>query len=245
MTNIISGSWQKIVLVNYIVSPGVLLDLLPSGTQVSFFEGKCFITLAGFVFSDITVLGVRLPFHRHVPEVNLRFYVESSFEKDRKRGVVFIKELASKRLLATMANRFYMQNYSVKNIGYTYEEQRSTASIKYTWGRLRRNTMKAKLGRVPAAPVKPHSEADFILHNFFGYSNKPDKPTVRYEVSHPLWTLSNVLDWKVKVNFEKSFGKRFAFLSDQEPHSVFVTEGSTIAIHRPTKFATHQIERAA
>ncbi len=243
--SLISGSWQKIVLVNYTVSPGVLLDLLPPGTQVSFFEGKCYVTLAGFVFSDISVLGVRVPFHRHVPEINLRFYVESSFEKDKKRGVVFIKELASKRFLATMANQVFRQNYDVKNVGYTYEEQRTTACIKYSWGRFRRNSMKVKLARVPEVKVKPHSEADYIFHNFFGYSNKPDKPTLRYEVSHPLWTSSHVLDWKVKVNFEKTFGKRFAFLSKQEPNSVFVTEGSEIAIHRPTKFATHQIQRAA
>jgi uncharacterized protein len=245
MTSMISGAWEKIVMINYTVSPGVLLDLLPPGTQVSFFESKCFITLAAFVFSDISVLGMRVPFHRHVPEVNLRFYVESSLESDRKKGVVFIKELVSKRLMASMANRFYGQNYSVKSIGYSYTEERSSASLKYTWGRFRRNSVRVKVGRVPAIPVKAFSEANYILHNHFGYSNRPDKPTVRFEVSHPAWKSSKVLNWKVKVNFEKTFGKRFAFLSKQEPYSVFVTDGSTIAIHKPAQFGVNQIKTAA
>jgi len=237
-------------MVNYTVSPGVLLDLVPPGTQVSLFEGKCFVTLSGFVFSDISVLGVRIPFHRHVPEVNLRFYVESSMDreerkKDFKKGVVFIKELASKMFLKTMANLYYQQNYNLKHINYEYTEYRSAATLKYSWGRLRKNGFMVRLGRVPAVPVKSGSEMDYIFHNFFGYTNKPDKPTLRYEVAHPLWTSLNVMDFKVKVNFEKSFGRQFGFLNKQKPHSVFVTDGSAITIHRPARVPMSRIQKAA
>jgi uncharacterized protein YqjF (DUF2071 family) len=243
MTRVISGAWHKIIMVNYAVDPSALRDLVPHGTRLSYFEGRCFVTLAGFLFSDIKVLGLRVPFHRHVPEANLRFYVESL--DGYKKGLVFIKELVSKRVMAMMANRFYRQNYSVKNIKYSYTEDRKTATLKYSWGLLGGNRMKAKLARVPSTKVKTGSEADYILHNFLGYASRPDKSTLRYEVTHPAWTLCPVIDWKVKVNFEKSFGKRFEFLSKQKPHSIFVTEGSPIAIYSPSRLHVAQIERAA
>lgn len=230
-------------MVNYAVDPTVLHDLVPAGTRLSFFEGKCLVTLAGFLFSDIKVLGLRVPFHRHVPEANLRFYVESI--DGRKKGVVFIKELVSKRIMAMMANRFYRQNYSVKNIKYSYIEDRKTATLKYSWGLFGRNRVKAKLSLVPPVRVKAGSEADYTLHNFVGYANKPDNSTLRYEVTHPAWTLWPVLDWKVGVNFEKSFGKRFAFLSKIKPHSIFVTEGSPIAIYSPSRLPISQMGKAA
>ena len=62
-------------MANYEVEPAVLADRLPPGTEIDLYQGKCFVSLVGFMFLNTRVMGVPVPFHINFPEVNLRFYV--------------------------------------------------------------------------------------------------------------------------------------------------------------------------
>src|SRR3982750_4617789 len=104
MVKLISGAWEKIIFVNYTVDPSLLAPLVPRGTTLSFYKNKCFVTLAGFVFSNIKVLGLPVPFHKAVPEINLRFYVTADPGDEAQKGVVFVQETISRGMMAWMAN---------------------------------------------------------------------------------------------------------------------------------------------
>src|SRR5438874_884078 len=77
--------------------------LVPKGTQLDNRAGRHFISLVGFLFLDTHVLGVPAFFHRDFEEVNLRFYVWREVREERRRAVVFIRELVPLPLVAGAA----------------------------------------------------------------------------------------------------------------------------------------------
>lgn len=107
----LKANWEYLVLINYEIEPSVLLNYLPKGTELDTFEGKCLVSLVGFMFTDVKLLGIPIPFHRSFEEVNLRFYVKRFEGGAWKRGVVFIKELVPKCALTFVANTVYQEHY--------------------------------------------------------------------------------------------------------------------------------------
>lgn len=76
----LKAEWRKLAIINYEVNPEILLKYLPNGTEIDFYQGKCYVSLVGFMFLNTKLLGLPIPFHRNFEEVNLRFYVR------KKRG---------------------------------------------------------------------------------------------------------------------------------------------------------------
>ena len=70
------ASWENLVLVNYIIEPKVLSPYIPKGTELDLWNGKCYVSLVGFLFKNTKLLGLKIPFHVNFEGVNLRFYVK-------------------------------------------------------------------------------------------------------------------------------------------------------------------------
>ena len=71
----LTARWVDLAMANYEVDPEVLRGLVPKGTELDRWSGRCFVSVVGFQFLDTRVLGLALPFHCDFEEVNLRFYV--------------------------------------------------------------------------------------------------------------------------------------------------------------------------
>ena len=76
MKRFLTARWQDLIMANYEVDPSLLESRLPAGTSLDLHEGKCFVSLVGFMFLDTRVLGIPIPYHRDFEEINLRFYVK-------------------------------------------------------------------------------------------------------------------------------------------------------------------------
>lgn len=107
----LTAEWRKLAIINYEINPEILKPYLPKGTELDFYNGKCLVSLVGFMFLETKLLGISVPFHRNFEEVNLRFYVKKFENNERKRGVVFIKEIVPRKALSFIANTFYNENY--------------------------------------------------------------------------------------------------------------------------------------
>jgi len=70
------SEWRKLIMANYVVPEESLLPYLPAGTELDRHEGRCYVSLVGFLFQDVRLKSVPIPFHRTFEEVNLRFYVQ-------------------------------------------------------------------------------------------------------------------------------------------------------------------------
>ena len=103
MKKFLTAQWRDLLMVNYEVDPSLLADRVPLGTTLDLFEGKCFVSLVGFMFLDTRVMDFLIPFHVNFEEVNLRFYVKRETRTEIRRGVVFIKEIVPRGAIAWVA----------------------------------------------------------------------------------------------------------------------------------------------
>jgi hypothetical protein len=82
---------------------------------------------------------------------------------------------------------------------------------------------------------QPGSEEEFITEHYWGYTQISNVKTSEYEVAHPKWKIYPTIDFTCHVDFQKVYGSDFACLNDASPISVFLAEGSDVAVKGKSK----------
>jgi uncharacterized protein YqjF (DUF2071 family) len=72
----LKSNWLRLTSANYVVNSSILEKHIPSGTELEFHKGKCYVSLVAFLYTETRLLNVRVPFHNTFEEINLRFYVK-------------------------------------------------------------------------------------------------------------------------------------------------------------------------
>lgn len=215
-------------MANYEVDPALLLPRVPPGTELDLHEGKCFVSLVGFMFLDTRVMGFLVPFHVNFEEVNLRFYVRRETEDEVHRGVVFIKEIVPKTAIATVARVMYGEPYE----RWSMSNSRDARLVSYGWKRGKCvNNLSVERGAnlgVPAA----NSHGEFIIEHYWGYTKRGSRRTDEYKVEHPKWELFEARDPRIDVDCGTTYGEEYAFLSAAKPFSVLLAAGSEISVYK-------------
>lgn len=228
--NFLNAEWRKLAIANYEVNPSLLEKYLPNGTELDIWEGKCYMSLVGFMFKNTRLLGIPIPFHRDFEEVNLRFYVRYAEKGAWKRGVVFIKEIVPKPALTFVANQVYKEHYQTMKMSHTWELKPDQLLVEYAW-KLRNKTNRFRIyGSSNPIEIAENSATEFITEHYWGYTKVDDKSTFEYEVLHPRWHAYEVSDYEIDVDFEEVYGNDFKMLSKQTPSSVMLAEGSEIVV---------------
>lgn len=226
----LTAEWNDLALFNYEINPNLLENYVPKGTVLDLWNDKCYISLIGFMFEEVKVLGIKVPFHVNFEEVNLRFYVKRFENGIWKRGVVFIKEIVPKHAITIVANTLYKEHYQTLKMSHLRAENETSKSFQYNWMKNKKwNSIQMTTAKNPI-PIAPDSEAEFITEHYFGYTKYDEKTTIEYEVRHPRWEQHEVVNHIIEVNFESVYGKDFAFLQHLKPTSTFLALGSKITI---------------
>jgi hypothetical protein len=58
----LTARWINLCMANYEVDSNVLRELVPTGTEIDLWAGKCFVSVVGFQFLDTRVRGIAIPF---------------------------------------------------------------------------------------------------------------------------------------------------------------------------------------
>ncbi len=231
MRKFLTARWQDLIMVNYEVDPKALGHLVPDGTELDFHEGRCFVSVVGFMFMNTRVLRLPVPFHVNFEEVNLRFYVKREMIDETRRGVVFVKEIVPRYAIAAVARIFYDEPYEACRMAHT----KSESEISYSWQTgANWNKLKVEIGEnlgVPAAD----SHSEFIIEHYWGYTKRKGGRTDEYKVEHPKWELFTAENPTIDVDLAENYGERFAFLNDQKPYSVLLAKGSEISVYKGAK----------
>jgi uncharacterized protein YqjF (DUF2071 family) len=228
----LQAKWKKLAIANYEVEPAILASYLPYGTELDLWQGKCYVSLVGFMFLDTRLLGIKIPFHVNFEEVNLRFYVQRREGESWKRGVVFIKEIVPKWALSFVANTIYKEHYETLPMRHEWREGQASRIVEYRWkkgGSWHRLKVEAALA---ATEIAAGSEAEFITEHYWGYARVNDSKTNEYEVTHPKWQQYAVLGFQAELDFGVVYGKAFEHLNHADPVSVMLAEGSEITVER-------------
>ncbi|WP_339787612.1 DUF2071 domain-containing protein [uncultured Imperialibacter sp.] len=226
----LKAEWRKLAIANYAIDPKVLARHIPPKTELDLWNGTCYVSLVGFMFLNTRLLGIPIPFHRNFEEVNLRFYVRFNDKGEWKRGVVFIKEIVPKPALTFVANEVYKEHYQTMKMSYEWREQENSRTVKYCWSlNGEENSFSVKAALDPTI-IARGSESEFITEHYWGYTKAGKNSSLEYEVTHPRWDCYEVSEYKIDVNFGLVYGTEFGELSNLQPTSVMLAEGSEITV---------------
>ena len=129
MKKFLTARWQDLIMANYEVDPELLAGRVPAGTELDLNDGKCFVSLVGFMFLETRVLGVPVPFHINFEEVNLRYYVKRELPDETRRAVCFVKEIVPRFAIAAVARTLYGEPYEC----WSMDHERTDSTVSYSW----------------------------------------------------------------------------------------------------------------
>ena len=230
----LKAEWRKLALANYVIDPSILEPYLPLGTQLDLWNGRCYVSLVGFMFLNTRVLGIKVPWHVNFEEVNLRFYVTFEENNELKRGVVFVKEIVPKPIVTFVANRVYREHYQTLKMDHVWTTETNQQEVEYRWRKNAQWNRFQVIAETHPHPMEQGSETEFITEHYWGYSQHPTY-TIEYEVTHPKWDAYRVLDHSIELDFGQVYGADFSFLNHMEPVSVMLAEGSAITVESRRK----------
>ena len=227
----LSARWENLIMANYEVNPAVLTPYLPKGVELDFYNNKTYVSLVGFMFKQTSLFKLPIPFLGTFEEINLRFYVKRVERDIIKRGVVFINETVPYKLVAWLANQLYKEHYIAIPTKSLIVNSESTKNIKYQW----------KINKgwshiiVNAAneneQMLPESIEEFIFEHYYGYTKIDSKLSQEYKVNHPRWQVNKVINYSIHCDFRSMYGNDFSFLSNHQPDSVILAEGSQVSVN--------------
>ncbi len=232
MRTFLTAEWRNLILANYEVSPEALRAHLPAHTELDFRNGRCYVSLVGFLFRNTRVLGMKIPFHVNFEEVNLRFYVRHrAADGEWRRGVVFIKEIVPKPAITFVANTLYGEKYETMPMRHRWRQEQELR-VNYDW-KYRGNWNRLAVAASPTpSEMAVESEEEFIAEHYWGYAKINERRTVEYRVEHPRWRVHPVESYDIEVNTGALYGAAFRHLQEAEPTSVFLAEGSPIIVRQ-------------
>lgn len=226
----LTAAWRNLVMANYIIDPLLLQPYLPYKTELDTFNGKHFVSLVGFMFQDVRVMGISFPFHTSFEEINLRFYVRYKQNNEWRRGVVFIKEIVSKRMISFVANNLYGENYVTLQTKHTWSRNNDDLSIGYEWKVGKQwNHINCIASGEPEIIIENSAE-EFITEHYWGYTCVNKTCAGVYEVQHPKWNVHKVKSYDIICSAKELYGQAFDETLNQQPESVFLAEGSAIKV---------------
>lgn len=230
MKNFLTAQWQNIIMANYAVPASVLKKYLPKGVELDLFNNKAYVSLVGFMFKNIRIFKLPIPFMGTFEEVNLRFYVKRTINNETRRGVVFINETVPYKAVAWLANKLYKEHYVAIPTKHTWEQNTLTKNITYKWAVKNKWNMLSVKANNTLKDMVPNSFEEFIFEHYYGYAKVSNSITEEYAINHPSWKIYDVNETKIQCNFEDNYGSDFTFLNQVNPDSVFLAEGSAISV---------------
>jgi uncharacterized protein YqjF (DUF2071 family) len=229
----LAAGWHQLAILNFPIDARVLEPYVPAGTELDLWQGQAYVSVVGFQFVDMKVLGIPVPFHRDFEEVNLRFYVRRQAPDGWRRGVVFLREIAPRWLVCAAARWFYNEKYVTMSMRQQVALPSATSDgvAQYEWWHAGRwHRMGVRFTGAPQ-PLQPGSVEDFITEHYWGYTTQRDGSTVEYAVEHPTWRFWPAQSAHYDCDVAAIYGEAFVpYL--REPVSALVAEGSPILVRR-------------
>jgi uncharacterized protein YqjF (DUF2071 family) len=232
----LSAAWRNLLMLNYEIDPGILLPLVPKGTELDPWNGRHYVSVVGFRFQNTRVLGIPIPFHRNFDEVNLRFYVRHRASDGWRRGVAFVKEVVPRRAIAWVARWLYNENYVACPMNSSAQlpdkDRAIPGSVTYRWtSGSGVHSISGEFTGTPSYPP-PGSEEEFITEHYWGYVSQRDGSTVEYRVKHPPWQVWRASGATLDGDVKDFYGEHFHEALSRLPTSAFVAVGSNVAVFR-------------
>jgi uncharacterized protein len=232
----LTARWTYLVVANFEVDPSILRDRVPQGTTLDRFAGRTYVSLVAFLFEGTRLFGaLPAPPSPTFEEINLRLYVNREQPEGARRAVCFVKEVVPSRLVAWTARVVYDEPYErhATRSARRFNDPSNPSlggSFEYGWTSPLGEHRVSATTRGDLRALTSGSLEEFILEHYWGYTHRRDGTTSEYEVRHPPWRYWDVASFEMDPQIGAFYGSPFVDLL-REPSSVFVAEGSEIAVY--------------
>jgi uncharacterized protein YqjF (DUF2071 family) len=237
----LTARWINLVLLNFRLPAEVVASVTPAALEPDLHEGQAYISVVGFGFHNVRVMGVPVIGHTRFDEINLRYYVKRTVGDEVRRGVVFLREIVPRRAVAIVANRLYNENYVTRRM----RSEITMAGLKlqpgdlleYTWrtrsneGGPRWNRLAARVAGELEPPLSGSLE-EFIIEHYWGYVRGRDGCTHEYRVEHPTWRVAAADDVVWDCDLPATYELPFAEFLAVPPASAIIADGSAVQVFR-------------
>jgi uncharacterized protein YqjF (DUF2071 family) len=227
----LTAEWRDLVMLNFVADPGLLKRFVPRETEIDTLNGRTFLSLVGFHFLKAKIMGVAFPFHRNFEEVNLRFYVRRKCGGTWRRGVVFVREIVPRRIVALVARMIYGERFMTFPMRHSIENLTAGQRVTYGW---RRNgeweSVSATATGEPRLP-RPFSEEEFIFENYWGYTARGIR-TAEFRVEHSPWKIRTAVDARFEAEIATLYGSEFVETLAVPPAISFIAHGSRVIVRQ-------------
>jgi hypothetical protein len=219
-------------MLNYEVAPQLLEPYVPAGTELDRHDGTCYASVVAFQFFNTRILGIPVPFHRDFSELNLRFYVRRTADRQIRRAVVFIREVVPRAAIALTARLLYNEPYIT--LPMRSQTNPTVGAVFHRW-RLGGRWHSVGTGRSgdAVAPL-PGSHEEFITDHAWGYTAQRDGGTVEYRVEHERWPVRRASGLEIDADFQALYGSALG-AALTAPATAFVVDGSPVTVGRPVR----------
>ena len=220
----LSAEWCSLIHLSYYVKPELLQAVKPPNIELDMIGANAVVSLVAFDFKNTGIKGVPVPVYGNFPEVNLRYYVKD--RDNRYSGVVFIKELVPRALVAAAANSLYNEKYEAANITCETKQALDVLEFNYT---VEEHSVTA-ITEARSVTPQENSTQHWVKQRNAGFGIIEGK-TIVYKVEHGIWEIYPVINYSSRIDFGKVFGGKWSFLNNEEPFDVTVAKGSMVNIY--------------
>lgn len=237
----LTARWTHLFLATYAVPDRLLAPRLPKGFELDRRDGQVFASLVAFHFQDTRVLGIPWPGYRHFPEINLRFYVR----RGEQRGIVFIREFVSRRLVAWVAQNVYNEPFLTTPLSSAVHENEDSLEVDYRLNYANAEHRFRVKGAKPAIRPRTDSVEHFFIEHEWGFNVDRRGRPVAYRVIHPKWEIYPVKDFQVSLDWEAVYGPEWRCLQDSQPISTILAAGSKVELYSKSLIECEYLDGSA
>ena len=210
-----------------------LAPWLPAGLELDLYDGRCYVSLVGFLFANTQAEGV---FASLSIRGSKRLICASTFVASRRTVHRIAASCHSSvnlcrcAAISIIANTLYEEPYATLPTRCSIIGTSQSLSVRYDWRH--RKVWQSVTVRRPwpfAQPIEAGSEEEVYYRALLGlYTRRRDGSTSAYEVRHPRWEVYPVLHYEIVADFGALYGPEFAGLNGQQPASILLAEGSEV-----------------
>ena len=152
---------------------------------------------------------------RKFAELNLRFYVRPSHGSDDRKGVVFLRQMVSSRLVALAGRVFFREPMLATPMTYKCEppereNRRDRQRVYYRWTDGGHDAGLRVTAGGDSYFAEPGSLDEFLTHRYWGYNRTSAGRLRAYRISREPWPLVPVIDHELKCDPESLYGPEIA-----------------------------------
>lgn len=223
------GRWENLIIRTYKCGQDVLQKYLPSDVELDLWKGDALVSMVAFNFSKVNFFGIKVPFHQDFAEINFRTYVKS--KKDGTPGVLFLRELAPKPIIAVMAKYVYNEPFQYLNVKNKYTKTDKKQNMMYRFNKGKSTGTVVIEAAKEALDLAVGTLSNFTVDRYISFvkstfSNKAN----RYRIHHRPWKRYTVQ----KIYFDNSIlnllPEDIAQSLHQSALSTYFVDGSAVSV---------------